>query len=118
MSLNNMYLNSSDDIQTYRGQIRRVYDSDQIMQCIKTRLLTIRQEWFLDLDAGLPWFTKMVGRNVDLYRVKSYIANSIAGTYGVVEIKEITLDMDNPQRKLDINFKYIDMFDKTITGSI
>ena len=106
---------TTHDISTQDGRIARAYDSDSILQTVKTRLLTIRQEFFLDLDAGLPWFVEgeMTGKNVDLYRVKSYVSNEIVGTDGVSELLSIELIIDKPARKLDIIFSYIDIHGTT-----
>jgi len=59
-------LDANHDLYIVNGQIARVSKSDAILQTIKTRLLLIYQEWFLDLSKGLPWFTQMMGHRFDI----------------------------------------------------
>ena len=116
--MNNIGLNDNYDIELENGQIKRVVDSYQVQMNVKTRLLTIQEEWFLDLAMGLPWFTEMTGRHPDYLLIQSKVANSVYNTEGVVEVLEIVLDMDKANRKLNINFKYTDVFNQTVTGSL
>lgn len=109
---------TTNDMSTTGGRITRVYDSEAIMQLVKTRLMTIRQEWFLNLDAGLPWFTDLTGKNVDLYKIRSHVAVSIVNTPGVVGLGAVELDLSPTDRKLEIAFTYTDQYGRTATGEL
>jgi hypothetical protein len=115
-----MALDANHDIylDAATGYVARVYNSDAVLQTVKTRLLLVSQEWFLNLNSGLPWFTEMVGKNPNLFKIRSYIARQILGTDGVIKLKKLTLDFDKPNRKLVINFEYTDEYGETITGNI
>lgn len=117
--MNGMYLDSeTHDISVQDRQIRRVVDSEEIQQRIKTRILLVQQEWFLNLGAGLPWFTELSGRNVDLYKVRSYISLLINQTDGVSQLVSLDLSVDNEARKLNVEFTYIDIFGNNTSGAI
>jgi hypothetical protein len=117
--MNGMQLNKeTHDISVTDGQISRVTASDEIAQRIKTRILLVQQEWFLNLEAGLPWFTELTGKNVDLYKVRSYISLLINQTEGVDQLVSLDLDVDQSSRKLNIEFKYIDIYGNTISGDL
>lgn len=112
--MNGMYLDkSSHDIEALNGAIRRTVDADEIKQRIKTRLLLVQEEWFLDLSSGLPWFTELTGRDVDLYKVRSFVSLLIKNTDGVEELVSLELNLDD-NRKLEIEFKCIDVFGNQI----
>lgn len=116
--MNSMALNSSYDVFVSDGKIARVTDSNAILQLVKTRLLTVKEEWFMDLDAGLPWFTQLTGRNVDLYKIRSYVAVSIINTPGVTGLGAVELELSKSDRKLNIDFTYTDKYGKTSSGSL
>ena len=99
-------------------RLARLYGSDAIMQAVKSRLLLVQQEWFLDLDEGLPWFTDMFGAGANLFKIRTYIAKRILGTDGVISLKTLTIDFNKAERKLDIYFEYVDETGFLATGGI
>ena len=116
--MNSLALNSNHDLYINNGQIARISSSDAIIQLVKTRLLLVREEWFMDLSAGLPWFSKMMGRNPNPYKIRSYVAKEIILTEGVSELKSLELVYNNAERKLDILFSYTDIYGNTVEGTL
>ena len=106
------------DISERNGSIYRIYDAAQVLQSIMTRLLTVEQEWFMDLTAGLPWFTEMTGRHADIRTIRSYITNEIINTPGVSSLQGLEMDYDIVKRKLDIEFIYTNIYGESVTGSL
>lgn len=99
------------------GNIARLYDSDAVLQTVKTRLLLIRQEWFLNLDAGLPWFSEMLGKYGSIEKCKSYIGSQILNTDGVVELLRLEMGV-NSDRSSIVYFEYTDEYGTTSSGEI
>jgi len=116
--MNSLALDTNHDLYINNGQIARVSASDTILQLVKTRLLLVREEWFMDLSAGLPWFSKMMGRNPDPYKIRSYVAKEIILTEGVNELKSLELVYNKGERKLDIFFSYTDTYGNTVEGTL
>lgn len=58
------------------GQGRANYadHSEGIAQNVQCRLWSFANDWFLDLDHGLPWIEKM-GRAVDLSELEMQVKN-------------------------------------------
>lgn len=106
--------NLAYDIRVENGQLVRAYDSEAVRENVRQRLLTVYQEWFLDLTEGLPWFTELTGRNVSLDRIKSAVARTIASTKYVEELISIDVSYDKTIRKLLIQFEYRDSFNQLI----
>ena len=114
----NIAINESWDIAVVNGVIQRSFDTTQVRQLIETRLLLVRQEWFLDLNAGLPWYTEMTGRNVNPFTVRSYISNEIVNTPGVESLQSLEMDYDSAARKLNLVYVYTDVFGEQVTGNL
>lgn len=114
----NTYALLDHDIYLTDRSLTRKLDSDSIRQTIETRLLTVQYEFFLNLDAGLPWYTDMTGHGVDLYLVRSLISEEIINTDGVLQLEFFDLLLDKETRKLEIQFKYTDIFNKSVTGTV
>ena len=104
-----------DEATGYRA---RLYDSDAVLQTVKTRLLLIRQEWFLDLDAGLPWFADILGKYSSIDKAKAYIRDCILNTDGVVELLRIEMAQNKQDRSSLVYFEYKDEYGNTMSGSI
>jgi hypothetical protein len=108
----------STDIQVTNGSIDRAYLSDSVLENVKQRILTVYQEWFLNLNEGLPWFTELTGKNVNIETVKAHIARAVNSTVGVLELMEITLIPNPSNRKLNVSFKYKDIYGETRIGDL
>lgn len=116
--MNTYAIDDNHDMYIMNGQIARVSKSDAIMQLVKTRLLTVQEEWFMDLSAGLPWYTKLLTKPTDLYRVRSYLSREIIATEGVDSLLSIELQYNSGERKLDVVFSYTDTYGNTVEGVI
>lgn len=114
----NIAINEAWDIEVVNGVIVRSFDTDQVRQLIETRLLLVQQEWFLDLSAGLPWFTEMTGRQANQFTIRSYISNEIINTPGVESLQSLDMDYDSGARKLNIVYVYTDVFGEQVTGNL
>lgn len=80
-------------------------------QCIKTRLLLILGEWFLDTTQGTDWGGKILGRHGS----KSYdaeIKRVILGTTGVSQIVSYSSNLTT-DRKLTINAQVLTIYSAT-----
>ena len=90
-------------------------ESEAVAQCVQTRLWSFTNDWFLDLDHGLPWLEQM-GRRVDLSGWEMRIKRHVLETYGVRRISNYAADFNPETRKLTINIDYIDIFGEKQTA--
>jgi hypothetical protein len=74
-------------------------DEQYIAQSIKSRLLLVLGEWFLDTSDGTPWPSIMGIKPYDPATVEAAIRDRILGTQGVTAITEFSLIADTPSRK-------------------
>lgn len=111
-------LNEQHEPYVVDGRIARLKNSDAVLQTVKTRLLLIRQEWFLNLDAGLPWFSEMLGKGNNILTIKSYVLRQILGTDGVYEVTKLDVEIDKTTRSFVMSFEYTDEYGAEMRGEL
>lgn len=108
----------SHDMYRSGNRIGLLRDSDAILQTVKTRLLLHYEEWFLDLAAGLPWFTEMLTYDPDFGLIENRVAETVLQTDGVVNLLSISLSFLAESRDLGIDFSYTDVYGKNTSESL
>jgi hypothetical protein len=73
-------------------------NNSAIGQNIKSRLLLILGEWFLDINDGTPWWSIIGVKPVDLTAAETWIRQRVMGTEGVAAITGFTLGFDRISR--------------------
>jgi hypothetical protein len=79
-----------------------LHDAFAVGQNIKTRLLLILGEWFLDITAGVPWNVLLGPKPADTVALEGAVRQTIVTTTDVVEITAFSLDFDRATRKATI----------------
>jgi len=75
---------------------------ETVGQAIKTALLLIQGEWFIDTEAGVPYNTQILGAGTK----QSYdiaIQTAILNVFGVSGITQYTSTINQTTRKVSIN---------------
>lgn len=93
---------ATHDMTFGQGLASYAFDEESIGQNVKTRLLLIMGEWFLDDDAGLPYLPEIVKEPANADLAESLIKRCILGTLGVSKIAEFSLNLDHETRILSI----------------
>lgn len=87
------------------GRLEFVEDDAATIQEIGTRLRLLRGENFLDLREGVPYFTEILIKGVDVARVRSLIRQTIASVPGVVDVPVVDVSLDRSARALIVAFE-------------
>lgn len=98
-------LNSKNDIFLDNGSFAVVRDGPEIVQHVRTRLLFYLEEWFLDKNAGTPYFQEIFRKPANIANAESRIKERILGTPGVLRLLNFTMDYQGAnQRRLSVSF--------------
>ena len=86
-----------------------------IAQSCRIRLLMFAGEWFLDLDAGIPYWQQILGKKSGPALVAAQIAfrSALSQVSGVVEVLRCDVSFEGPTRKLTINWQVRTAFGDT-----
>jgi hypothetical protein len=91
-------LDQNGDYSFGKGQQNFTYGTYAVSQAIKTRLALLKNEWWEDLDSGLPLFQNILGQpgtSKNLLLVDSLIKKTIAETQDVINIKSFESSYEN-----------------------
>lgn len=86
-----------------QGRANFATSSEAVAQNVRTRLLLIQEEWFLDIAAGVPYLGKIAVKPADLPLAEALLKRRILETEGVEEILSFSLQLDRETRKLQVS---------------
>lgn len=108
-------LDNNHDWTFGQGVTNYASESEAIAQNVQTRLLSFTNDWFLDLEHGLPWL-EQVGTNVNLKDWEIRIKRYVLQTDGVVKVTDYHADFIPDTRKLVISIEYQDIYGQQQTA--
>ena len=98
-------LDSNNDLIIEKGQLKLVEDAAETIQHVRSRLLFYLGEWFLDLQAGTPYFQEIFTKPANLANIESILKSRILNTPGVSRLLEFTMDYEgSSNRRLTVSF--------------
>lgn len=97
-------LDSNNDLVIKSGVIQTISNGEEVLQHVRTRLLFYKYEWFLNKNAGVPYFTEIFNKPVDLGKVESVLKSVILKTEGVLKLIEFSTEFNNETRVLKVSF--------------
>ena len=92
------------DLAILEGDLSLISGIDAIRQHLRQRLSLGLGEWFLDINAGVPYLQEILVRNPNISAVEGIFMNTILSTAGVTELNSFTLAFDAPTRTLRVTF--------------
>lgn len=90
-------------LQFFRDQYGRVPMTtgiDAIRQACEIMLNMTAGEYFLDLDAGIPWFDRVLVKAPDLKAIEALLRSKLLGVPGIRAVTSLTLIFDRQNRTL------------------
>lgn len=84
-----------------------------VAQGIRCRMLLFRGEWFLNLDAGVPYYQDLLGKKPNLALARNIFRDAILSTPGVLEILELEVSFEPGNRALSVRWKVSTEFGDT-----
>lgn len=79
--------------------------TQNVGQRLRIRLLTFESEWFLDLNYGIPYYSRILGRKTTKGAVDQILQQEILDELGVKEITSFSSSLVNRQYKASFRVK-------------
>lgn len=104
-------LDQNHDMTFGQGLANYAVDAESVAQRVYTRLQLLKGEWFLDIDAGVPYLSEILVKPAQLDLAESIIKAVILLTDGVKELTSFDLMFNRETRKLAIEASALTDFD-------
>lgn len=89
----------SEDISIESNKIRLTESNlEEVRQKVQIRLKTFREEWFMNADAGLPYFQQILNKGVTKNFIDAQIKSATIRTDGVINIVNFSSELDTRLR--------------------
>ena len=99
-------LNSRHDIDLDNGDFSLTQDeSESLSQRLKIKLLTFKGEWFLNEDAGIPYYQRILQKGTPKETIDIIFKRAIAEEPDVISIVAFSSTFDKINRVYSLNFK-------------
>jgi hypothetical protein len=96
-------LDSNWDMTFGHGLFDYARDQEAVSQNVKTRLQLLREEWFLDVDAGVPYLQEIMVKPANVPLTKALLKQTIIETEGIDELRSFEMLYDNTTRHVTVN---------------
>jgi hypothetical protein len=107
-------LTSDGDLDCSRHTVVLIDGVDRVSQQVLTTLKTFLGEWEFDLDAGVPWFQRIVGiKGVNLNDVQNVLTAAILAVPDVTAVTSFVVDFNRDLRQAHITAKIKTTFGAT-----
>lgn len=85
-------------------------DSAAIAQNVKTQILSLYNDWFLDFENGVKWFDYLA-KNPNTDKMRDEIKRQILSVEGVSSLEILNIKLN--ERKATIEVQYRDIYDES-----
>lgn len=97
-------LDANNDIFIEGVEFRRTKDAAYVAQKVRSTLKTILGESDIDPNLGVPYFSEIFQRPVDVAQAEALLKDAILGVEGVNELLTFETDFDSTSRYFSLNF--------------
>lgn len=107
---------TSGDIDVSSNELLLITDSvEALKQRLYIRLQTFKEEWFLNSNAGLPYYQEIFLKSSSKDLVDSLFKSFILKTNGVLRLKNFSSTINTSTRKYSLTFTVISPEQETLT---
>jgi len=99
-------LDTNGDWTFGNGEANYIKGNDAILQNVSTRLKSFKNDWFLDLNANIDWFT-ILGTKNNKQQILDEVNRVVLETFGVTKINSINISTVDRNARIDINLDTI-----------
>lgn len=102
-----LLLDTSHDLVVQDYDLQLVAGADEVAQHLLVGLRLFRAEWYLDEDAGVPYWRYVLTQAPNTRVIEGIFRQQIVGDPDVEELTEFDLDYDRATRKLAADFRCV-----------
>ena len=95
---------TTNDLVFTGRNLTTVAGSALVAQRLKVILQLFKGEWFLDADAGIPWFQEVLEKGVDVTVVDAILRAAILGVTDVNRLLTYSSEIDAAARTISVAF--------------
>ena len=106
-------LNRDDDWTFGKGRANYATRSAAIGQNLRTRIRSFTQDWFADVNDGIPWI-ELLGQKGTQPRILRQLEARVLATEGVRRINRLRVRSIDEHRRAVIELSVTDIFDAEI----
>lgn len=90
--------------------------SQAIAQCVKTKLLSLKNDWFLNRNDGIEWFDYLT-KNPNTRQLEIDVKTEVFKVDGVISIDSFDILLDTDTREFLIQISYTDKYNNSNEAS-
>ena len=102
--MSDLKLATDHDLDVSENDLIIIDGQTEIKQSLKTRLLMVKGDWYLDTTTGLPYYEDIWVKNPNLANIDALIKAEILDTPGVTGLIAYDSEFDDTLRKLTVSF--------------
>lgn len=87
------------DVELVGGALVLVGGADRVAQNLQQRFELVQGEWWLDINAGVPYFSDIFGVNTTKQNIDAIFRQVILSTLDVRSILDFESDLDREERQ-------------------
>jgi len=104
-TVRDLKLGADGDFAISGGDLVLISGLEAIAQSVRIRLQFFRGEWYLNTEAGVPWFQSVLVKNPDAVLLRTIFRDAIAETPGILAVVELSLSFDARARRLAVRYR-------------
>lgn len=114
--MSDVKLDTDGDVLIENGDLVLVDGLAAIGQHVAMRLRSYKGEWFLDQNAGVPYFQEILEKGTPEARIRSILQRIILDTEGITSVDSMDLDYDAAARTLVVDFQATTVSGETLAS--
>lgn len=92
------------DLHLTAGDLTRIDGDEATPQELRSRILFPRGSCFADLNEGVPYLSEILIKGFDAGRVRSILRQTIQSHPAIVDVPELSLDVDRSTRVATLTY--------------
>lgn len=98
-------LDTNGDLAFEGGDLKLLSGLEALVQSVRIRLSFFKGEWFLDLDAGVPYYQEMLGKKPRVELLRSVFRKAIEETPGIDRVISLSVTFNGAARRLEVKYR-------------